>query len=276
MVKRAVYPACVLPAPKTFRLDVDDRGVATLTLNRPDALNALTFDTYRELHEVARALADLPQARALVITGAGRGFCSGGHVREIIGVLVDADRERLHAFARLANDVVLALRQLGKPVIAAVNGIAVGGGAALALAADIRLASPEAQIGFVFPKVGLSSAEMGVTWLLPRVVGLGRASELLLTGDIIGAEQAHAMGLFNHIVASDRLLEEAQALAARLAAGPTRAVALTKEMLDREATLDLPTALAAETVAQVECLAGADFRAAHAANMAKRPPAFKR
>ena len=257
--------------PETFRLEHDDRGVATLTLDRPEVLNALGFDTYRELGEVVRNLAHEPDVRALVITGAGRGFCSGGHVREVIGALVNAAPPQLRAFAQLASDVVLALRRLDKPVIAAVNGIAIGGGAALALAADIRLASPEAEIGFAFPQVGLSAAEMGVTWLLPRIVGAGRAAEILFGSENVDAKTAMTIGLFNHVVAGERLLDEAQDLAARLAAGPARALAVTKRMLEREAALDFEAALAAEVEAQSELLAGPDFRAAYAAWLARHP-----
>ncbi len=260
--------------PSTFKLAVADSGVATLTLDRPDILNALSFETYRELRDAAGALAQDASVKAVVLTGSGRGFCSGGNVQEIIGALVHSDVPQLLAFARLTSDTVLALRQLGKPIIAAVNGIAVGAGAALALAADLRIATPDAGIGFVFPRVGLSAADMGVTWLLPRVVGLGRAAELLYTGDVIDATTAERWGLYNWVVPSDRLIDDAIAFAERIAAGPTFAHGVTKQMLDRSAALDLPSALHAEAYAQQACMRTADFREAYQAFVDARPPRF--
>ncbi len=262
-------------APKTFRFEVDAGCVATLTLDDPATLNALTFDTYRELRDVARALADDGAVRAVVITGAGRAFCSGGNVHAIVGALIGKPASELLEFTRLTNDAVLALRRLRKPVIAAVNGIAVGGGAALALAADIRIAATDAKIGFLFNKVALSGADMGTCWLLPRVVGHGRAAELLFTGDVIDAPTAERYGLFNRIVAPDRLLAEAHALAARIAAGPTFAHAITKEMLDREAHMDLASAMAAEAQAQQTCARTEDFAEAYRAFVEKRAPKFQ-
>lgn len=258
----------------TFRFDVNPAGVATLTLDRPGSLNSLGFDTYRELRDTALALQRDAKVKALILTGTGRAFCSGGNVHEIIGRLVASGGPEILKFARLTSGTVLALRRLRKPVIAAVNGIAVGGGAALALAADVRIACPEAGIGFVFPRVGLSGADMGVPWLLPRVVGLGRATEMLFTGDIMDAATAERWGLYNRVVPAEKLMAEAHVLAARLAAGPTAAHAITKEMLERESHMDLEAALEAEALAQQICMSSDDFREAHRAFVEKRAPRF--
>ncbi len=263
-----------MKAPETFRLGVDELGVATITFDAPETLNALTLATYRELGSILRQLGDEPEVKAVVLTGAGRGFCSGGNVRELVAALTRQTAPEHLAFSRLTAEAVLAMRRLRKPVIAAVNGVAAGGGAALALAADVRLASTEARLGFVFPRVGLSGADMGVTWLLPRVVGLGRATELLLTGELVDAGEAAAMGLVNRVVSPERLLDEAQGLAARLARGPTFAHATTKETLDRVAGVDLETALAFEAQAQALCFATEDFREAYEALVGNRQPRF--
>jgi enoyl-CoA hydratase/carnithine racemase len=263
-------------APATFRCAVDPDGTATLTLDRPDRLNALTFDVYRELGEVFRLLADEPAVRAVVLTGAGRGFCSGGDVHDIIGELVQRDAAGLRAFCELTAESVRAMRALGKPIVAAVNGAAVGGGAALALAADLRWASTEARFGFVFARLGLSAADMGVTWLLPRLVGLGRASELLYTGAIVDAAAAERMGLVNRVVPPEALLPEARALAASLAQGSAAGLAGTKRMLDAAAALDWEAALGAESELQAELMAAPDFKEGHRAFVEKRPPRFGR
>ncbi len=260
-------------APSSFHYKVA-HGVATLTLNRPARLNALTFEVYRELESTFRALATADDVRAVILTGAGRGFCAGGDVDEIIGPLVTSQPEAHKAFCRLTGDTVRAMRKLYKPIIAAINGVAAGGGAALALAADIRIAAPGARVGFVFPQVGLSAADMGVTWLLPRVVGLGRASELLFTGDIIDADAALDMGLWNRIVPADGLMDDAMTLARRLADGPAAAHATTKRVLDRASTLDLEAALAAEVGAQFPLMSSADFREAAQARSEGRPTRF--
>lgn len=262
-------------APRTFRFAVDDAGVALATLDRPGSLNSLSVDTYRELRDLARALADEAAVKALVLTGANGAFCSGGNVHEVIGALVRSDGPETLAFTRLTCEVVLALRALRKPVIAAIDGVAVGGGAALALAADLRMATPGARIGFIFPRVGLSGADMGVAWLLPRIVGLGRATELLFTGEIIDAATAERWGLVNRVVPASALIDEARALAVRLAQGPTFALGITKEMLDREAVMDLPAALDAEAQAQQICMRTRDFQEAYEAFVARRPPRFQ-
>lgn len=271
-------------APKALRIEISD-GIATLTLDRADTLNALTMDTFRELRDLFRALQDDPfgqqphdgvaaSVRAVIITGAGAGFCSGADIDELIGQVTRMGNADILAFVRLCGELILAMRRLRKPIIAAVNGVAVGAGAALALASDIRIASDLARFGFIFPRMGLSGAEMGSTWLLPRIVGLGRASELLLTGDIIDVYAAERYGLVNRVVPPEQLLPAARELALRLIAGPVFAHGMTKEMLEREAQLDLDSALAAEAQAQQICAQSVDFREAYRALVRQRKPRF--
>jgi enoyl-CoA hydratase/carnithine racemase len=262
-------------APRAFRFEAGDDGVATLTLDRPARLNALTFEAYRELGEVFRALAGEAGVRAVVLTGAGGAFSSGGDVHEIIGKLVTAGEDRVRAFCRLVGESVRAMRALEKPIVAAVSGVAAGGGAALAIAADVRVAAADARIGFVFPRVGLSAADMGVTWLLPRLVGLGRASALLLTGDLVDAAAAERCGLVDRVVPPADLAREARALAARVAGGPALAHAATKRMLEASASLGLEDALAAEVEAQVPCMLSEDFREGHRAFVERRAALFR-
>jgi enoyl-CoA hydratase/carnithine racemase len=261
-------------APKSFRYAVSD-GVATLTLDRPDSLNALTFEVYAELRDTFRALEDEREVRAVVITGAGRAFCSGGSVHEIIGPLFEMDGPQRMAFTRMTGALIGAIRALRKPVVAAVNGVAAGAGAVIALACDLRVFSEKAKISFLFVKVGLAGADMGAAWLLPQVVGLGRATEILMFGDPVPAADALAMGLANRVVAPEQVLAEAQALAARLARGPSFALGMTKEMLNREPTMSLEEALEAEAQAQQICMATRDFREAYEAFVAKREPKFE-
>jgi enoyl-CoA hydratase/carnithine racemase len=237
-------------------------GVATLTFNRPETLNALTFEGYRALRDTFRRFADERDVRAVVLTGAGAGFCSGGDTRGIVAELADAGADELLAFTRLTGDAVLAIRELEKPVVAAVGGPAVGAGAVLALAADLRVVSERARFGFVFARLGLSGADMGAAWLLPRVVGLARATELLMLAPIVDADTAERLGLVNRRVPHAELAGAARAVAAELAAGPTHAHAVTKRMLNREAHLDLRAAIEAEAVAQAACLQGEAFRRA--------------
>jgi enoyl-CoA hydratase/carnithine racemase len=261
-------------APKGFRFDLD-HGVGTITLDRPDRLNSLTFEIYRELGAFFPALEEHPEVRAVVITGAGRGFCSGGDVTDIIAQLFERDMRGLLEFTRVTGTLIANIRRLRRPVIAAVNGVAVGAGAVIAAASDIRIFSEGARIGFIFPKVGLSGADMGATYLLPRIVGLGRASELLFTGDIIDAAEAYRIGLANRVVPADRVVPEATALARRLAEGPAFAHAMTKQMLESEAQMTLATAIEAEAQAQAVCMMHPDFRAAYEANTRKQPPRFE-
>ncbi|MGH7644020.1 MAG: enoyl-CoA hydratase-related protein, partial [Gemmatimonadales bacterium] len=201
--------------PKSF-LYVHDResAVATITLNRPDRLNALTFDVYAELRDAFRTLDTEPGVRAVVITGAGRAFCSGGDVEDIIGALFQRDPAGLLEFTRLTCDLILAMRRCRRPIVGALNGTVAGAGAVIATACDVRIAAESAKIAFLFTRVGLSGADMGAAWLLPRLVGLGHATELLLTGSFIDAHTAHRIGLYQRVVPTERVLAEATALAA--------------------------------------------------------------
>jgi enoyl-CoA hydratase/carnithine racemase len=261
--------------PKSFLYEPDARtGVATITLNRPDRLNALTFDVYRELRDAFRALDTEPGVRAVIITGAGRAFCSGGDVEDIIGALFERDDAGLLAFTELTCDVILAMRQCRRPIIGALNGTVAGAGAVIAAACDVRVAADSARIAFLFTKVGLSGADMGAAWLLPRLVGLGHATELLITGDFIDAATALRIGLYNRVVAAANVLEEARRFADKLAHGPSVALGVTKEALNREAHMDLITALDAEARAQAECMRNPNFREAYEAFKAKRVPKF--
>ncbi|HEX8459105.1 MAG TPA: enoyl-CoA hydratase family protein [Pyrinomonadaceae bacterium] len=262
-------------SPKSFLYEVDADGVAWITLNRPERLNALTFEVYRELTGAFAALQDEPQVRAVVITGAGRAFCSGGDVRDIIADLQTLDLEGHLQFTRLTCELIRRMRHLRKPVIASLNGTAAGAGAVIALAADLRIAAEEARIAFLFVRVGLSGADMGAAYLLPRYVGLAKATELLYTGDFLSAREAERIGLYNRVVAATELEAETRALALRLARGPAFALAMTKEMLNRELHVDLDTALEWEAQAQAVCMQHPDFREAHEAFNEKRDPVFK-
>jgi enoyl-CoA hydratase/carnithine racemase len=260
--------------PTSFRYEHDaETGVATLTLNRPERLNALTFEVYDELLQTFRALTTAEAVRAVVITGAGTAFCSGGDVHDIIGPLLSRDANGLRAFTRMTCDLVLAIRRCPRPVVAALNGTTAGAGAVIAIACDVRIATASAKIAFLFTKVGLSGADMGAAWLLPRIVGLGRAAELLLTGDFITAEEAFRIGLYNRIVADAP--REARALAEALAQGPAAAHAVTKLALEREAHMDLDAALDHEARAQADLMLGPDFREAYDAFVGKRPARFR-
>ena len=261
-------------APKTFALELA-RGVATITLDREARLNSLTFEVYRELAETFERIHDDDAVRAIVITGRGRGFCSGGDQDDIIKHLLGRDTPALLAFTRATGRLIAAIRRCRRPVIAAINGTAVGAGAVIACASDLRIAAAGAKIGFIFPKVGLSGADMGVTYLLPRIVGLGHATELLLFGDIITAERALEIGLVNRVAPdAAAVLAMAQAWAARLAAGPAFAHAMTKQMLESEHALALGDAIEAEAQAQALCMQHGDFAEAHEAFKAKRPARF--
>lgn len=265
-----------MPEPKSFLYALDESaGVATITLNRPERLNALTFEVYGELTETFRRLDEEPGVMAIVITGAGRAFCSGGDVEDIIGALFDRDDEGLLAFTRLTCDLIQAIRRCRLPVIAALNGTVAGAGAVIATACDVRIADESAKIAFLFTKVGLSGADMGAAWLLPRVVGWGRATELLMTGDFIDASEAYRIGLYNQVVAGGAdVVSVAQSFATRLAAGPTKALAVTKAALNDEASIGLDAALDAEARAQADCMVHPNFKEAYAAFREKREPRF--
>ena len=259
--------------PKSFLYEVS-AGVAWLTLNRPERLNALTFEVYRELTDAFAALQGEREVRAVVIKGAGRAFCSGGDVRDIIGELQGRDAEGLLEFTRMTCELVRNIRALRKPVIASLNGTTAGAGACIALASDLRVASTEARIAFLFVKVGLSGADMGAAHLLPRLVGLSKATELLFTGDFITAEEARAAGLYNRVVPAPELETETRALAERLARGPAFALGMTKEMLNRELDVSLETALEWEAQAQAACMQHPDYGEAYRAFTEKREPRF--
>ncbi len=257
-----------------FRFEKDSDGVATLTLDRPDTLNSLTFQIYGRLERLFVDLETDDSVKVVVITGAGRGFCSGGDVHDIIAPLLERDLEDTLAFTRMTGAVVRNMRRLSKPIIAAINGTAAGAGAVIALACDLRILSQNASFAFLFTKVGLTGADMGAAHLLPMVVGSGRAAELLMLGDRIDAEECLRIGLANRVVAADRLREEASVLAHRLASGPTQALAMTKRLLVDEAYLSLDSAIEQEALAQAILLRAGDHREFFEAWKEKRPPRF--
>lgn len=254
--------------------DVEE-GVGTITLDRPDRLNSLTFEIYRRLVELFHELESNQDVRAVIITGTGRGFCSGGDVHDIIGRLVGYSSTEMTAFARMTGDVIRNMRRLRKPIIAAINGTAAGAGAVIALASDLRIAAAKSKIAFLFTKVGLTGADMGAAYLLPRVVGLAKASELLMLGDKIHAEEAHRIGLYNEVVEPQDLMARAKEIAARLAKGPTFSIGMTKELLNNGLSMDLYTALDAEARAQTICMLAEDFKEFHRAFTEKREPRFE-
>jgi len=261
--------------PRSFRYDHDaETGVATITLDRPERLNALTFEVYRELRETFVALDTEPGVRAVVITGAGRAFCSGGDVEEIIGALFDRDYRGLLDFTRDTGALILAMLRCRRPIVGALNGTVAGAGAVIAAACDLRIAAEGAKIAFLFTRVGLSGADMGASWLLPRLVGMGRAMELLMTGDFIDARRAAEIGLYNRVVPDAELAAEARAWAERLARGPSFGLEVTKKMVLREAAMDFESALAAEVEIQAACMEDPNFREAYEAFTAKRQPRF--
>jgi enoyl-CoA hydratase/carnithine racemase len=251
-------------------------GVATLRLDRPERLNALTFDSYAELRDAFAELGVRDAVRAVVVTGTGRAFCSGGDVKDIIGKLFGVGDAELLAFTRMTCDLIGNMRKLEKPIVASLNGLACGAGAVIAAAADVRIATEDARIAFLFTKVGLSGADMGAAWLLPRIVGHGIASELLMLGDFLSAQRALEIGLYNKVVPAAALEAETAEWARRLAAGPGMGLAITKRMLDAEWSLPLGPALQMEGWIQAECMKHPDYREAYDAAQAKRPPVFRR
>jgi enoyl-CoA hydratase/carnithine racemase len=253
----------------------EDAGVATVTFDRPERLNALTFEVYADLRDLLAELPNRDGVRVLVLTGSGRGFCSGGDVHDIIGALRAMGPRELLEFTRMTGAVVQGLRELPLPVVAAVNGVAAGAGAVIALAADLRLLARSASLAFLFTKVGLSGADMGCAYLLPRLVGLGRATELLLLGDRVDAEQAATLGLANRVVDDEELPKVAAALAGRLAEGPALAYAATKVLLSRELDLPLSGALELEAVTQALLMTSEDHREFYTAFTQGRSPAWR-
>ena len=260
--------------PRSFRFE-QQGPVATLRLDRPQAMNALTFDVYRELTDTLRALADQSDVRAVVLTGTGRAFCTGGDVREIIGPLLGRDEKALLEFTTLTCDLIRAMRALPRPIVASLNGTVAGAGAAIALASDFRVAADTARIAFLFVKVGLAGADMGAAHLLPRLVGLGRATELLMTGDFIEADEAVRIGLYNRVVPVDQLPAATAALVDRLVRGPAAGLAATKAALEAEMHMDLESALKAEARIQAALMLGPDFKEGFAAFQERRPPRFE-
>jgi enoyl-CoA hydratase/carnithine racemase len=263
-------------APRSFLYALDPAtGVATVTLNRPERLNALTFQVYEELRDTFHTLDTEPGVRAVVLTGSGRAFCSGGDVEDIIGALFARDAKGLRDFTDMTCDVIRNIRRCRRPVIAALNGTVAGAGAVIATACDLRVASESAKIAFLFVRVGLSGADMGASWLLPRLVGLGTATELLMTGEFIDAKRAHEIGLYQRVVPGDRVLAEATELAVKLARGPSEALSVTKDALEREWSMDLDRALAHESEVQARLMEHPNFREAYEAFVAKREPKFR-
>lgn len=249
-------------------------GVCEVTLDRPDKLNALTFDAYADLRDLFGELPLRGDVRAVILTGRGRGFCSGGDVEEIIGELVGLEAAELLQFTRMTGAAIRAMRECPLPIIAAVNGIAAGAGSVLALAADLRLLARSSSFAFLFTRVGLSGADMGAAYLLPRTIGLGPATKLLMLGEKVRAEEAAALGL-GDLVEDDALLDDARALARRLADGPALAYAVTKLLLTREQDTDLAGGLELETLVQALLMKSHDFGEFHAAWTAGRPPSWK-
>ncbi len=249
--------------------------VAVVSLNRPGRKNPLTFESYAELRDSFRALVEAEDVSAVVLASNGGNFCSGGDVHEIIGPLVERDMKGLLAFTRMTGDLVKAIRACPQPVIAAVDGVCVGAGAMIALAADLRLGTPEAKTAFLFTRVGLAGCDMGACALLPRVIGQGRAAELLFTGRSMSAEEGERWGFFNRLVGASELEAEAVALALRLAEGPNFAHGITKTMLNQEWAMGLEQAIEAEAQAQAICMQTADFERAYRAFVAKGKPVFE-
>ena len=261
-------------APKGFRFSLE-HGVGRITLSRPARLNSLTFEIYQELAAFFVTLSQRDEVRAVVITGEGRGFCSGGDVQDIIAELFKRDAKGMLDFTRVTGELIANVRRCRRPVIAAVNGVAVGAGAVLAAACDVRYFARSARIGFIFPKVGLSGADMGASFLLPRIVGLGHASELLFSGAVIDAEEAARIGLANRVFDDDALVGKAVAFAESLSEGPAFAHAMTKQMIESEARMTLAEAIESEAQAQALCMLHPDFRAAYDANTQKVSAKFE-
>ncbi|CAN7523116.1 enoyl-CoA hydratase family protein [Polaromonas sp. LjRoot131] len=252
-----------------------DAGVATLTLNRPERKNPLTFDSYAELRDLFRTLNSATDVKTVVITGAGGNFCSGGDVHEIIGPLTKMTMPEMLEFTRMTGDLIKAMRLCPQPIIAAIDGICAGAGAMMALAADMRLGTAQAKTAFLFTRVGLAGADMGACALLPRLIGQGRASELLFTGRSMSAQEGLAWGFFNALHEPQDLLAQAQKLAQELAEGPTFAHGMTKTMLHQEWAMTLDQAIEAEAQAQAICMQTQDFTRAYKAFSAKKKPVFQ-
>ena len=252
-----------------------DGAVATITLNRPERKNPLTFESYAELRDCFRRLKQATDVHAVVVTGAGGNFCSGGDVHEIIAPLVAMSAPELLRFTRLTGELVLAMRACPQPIVAAVDGVCAGAGAILAMASDLRFGTSRSKVAFLFNRVGLAGCDMGACAMLPRIIGQGRASELLFTGRSLGGEEAERWGFFNRVVEPDALLSEAQQFARTLATGPTFANGITKTMLHQEWSMTIDQAIEAEAQAQALCMLTEDFHAAYKAFAARETPVFR-
>ena len=260
--------------PRHFQWQLEGR-VGIITLNRPERKNPLTFESYAELRDFFRALVGVREVRALVITGAGGNFCSGGDVHEIIGPLTRMDAAGLRNFTQMTGDLVKAMRACPQPIVAAVDGVCAGAGAILAMASDFRFGTPRAKTAFLFTRVGLAGCDMGACAILPRIIGQGRASELLFTGRSLLADEGLAWGFFNRLIAPEAVLADSIALAAEIAQGPTFAHAMTKKMLHAEWSMTVDAAIDAEAEAQAVCMETQDFHRAYHAFVAKQKPKFE-
>jgi enoyl-CoA hydratase/carnithine racemase len=260
--------------PKHFLWKLEN-GIAVIRLNRPERKNPLTFDSYAELRDTFRELEDADDIHAVLFLPNGGNFCSGGDVREIIGPLVEMDMKGLLAFTRMTGDLVKAMLNCRKPIISAVDGVAVGAGAIIAMASDLRIATPEAQTAFLFTRVGLAGCDMGACAMLPRIIGQGRAAELLYTGRAMTAQEGERWGFYSKLVAADGLEKEAMDLAWRIAAGPSFAHGVTKTQLNQEWSMSLEQAIEAEAQAQAICMQTKDFERAYRAFVAKQKPVFE-
>ncbi|PAT32686.1 enoyl-CoA hydratase [Vandammella animalimorsus] len=252
-----------------------DGPVATITLNRPDRKNPLTFDSYAELRDLFHQLQWASDIKAVVVTGAGGNFCSGGDVHEIIGPLVQLKAPELLMFTRMTGALVKTMRACPQPIVAAIDGVCAGAGAIISMASDLRLGTARAKVAFLFNRVGLAGCDMGACAMLPRIIGQGRASELLYTGRVLGGEEAERWGYFNRLCAPDEVLAQAQQLAAELAAGPSFANGITKTMLHQEWSMGIDQAIEAEAQAQAICMLTEDFSRAYHAFVAKQKPVFQ-
>jgi len=261
-------------AARHFRWEAQD-GVATITLNRPERKNPLTFDSYAELRDLFGALKYATDVHAVVVAGAGDNFCSGGDVHEIIGPLVRLKAPELLMFTRMTGDLVKTMRACPQPIVAAIDGVCAGAGAIVAMASDLRIGTARSKTAFLFNRVGLAGCDMGACAMLPRIVGQGRASELLYTGRALGGEEGERWGFFNRICAPEVVLADAQAMARELASGPTFANGITKTMLHQEWAMTIEQAIEAEAQAQAICMLTEDFNRAYEAFVAKRKPVFE-
>jgi enoyl-CoA hydratase/carnithine racemase len=260
-------------APETFEFHIQDR-IAQIVLDRPEAYNALTFDVYRELTQIFADLQSANEVRVVVLSGRGKAFCSGGDVKEIIGPLLAHDEQALLRFTMMTCELIWNMRTLSKPVIACLNGVTAGAGAMLAIASDFRIAADTAKIAFLFVRVGLSGADMGACYLLPKIVGLTKSTELLMTGDFITAEEAYRIGLYNRVVPLDQLSDVTMEVATSLAAGPSNGIAVTKQQINAETLPHLKEVLQAEATAQARCMLHPDFKEGYQAFLEKRKPKF--